>query len=189
MIRKKAVIDAAIKRADQEKGLLLILTGSGKGKSTSAFGMVARAIGHGMKVGVVQFIKSPSITKGEESFLSRQPGVEWHTLGDGYTWDNQDLAESKERARSAWQVAQEMIRDSSFQLIVLDELTYLINYGWIDQAMVIDTINNRPPHQHVIITGRAASNQLIEAADTVSEIKDVKHAFRSNIKAQPGIDL
>jgi cob(I)alamin adenosyltransferase len=188
MAKKKAVIDANIAKADKEKGLLLVLTGNGKGKSSSAFGMVARALGHGMKAGVAQFIKSRSDT-GEEAFLGKQPGVEWHVLGEGFTWDTQNLERDIATAQKGWEVARRMLADATIQLVVLDELTYLLNYSWLDSATVLADIAARPPMQHVVITGRAASQALIEAADTVSEIADVKHAYRAGVKAQPGVDL
>jgi cob(I)alamin adenosyltransferase len=188
MSRKKSVIDAAIARADTERGLLLVLTGNGKGKSSSAFGMVARALGHDMKVGVAQFIKSRTDT-GEEAFFSRQPGVEWQVLGDGFTWDTQDRAGDIATARRGWEVAQRMLADAAFDMVVLDELTYLLNYGYLDSAEVLRTIASRPVMQHVVVTGRAASPALVEMADTVSEIVDEKHAYRAGVMAQKGVDL
>ncbi|BCB28062.1 cob(I)yrinic acid a,c-diamide adenosyltransferase [Sulfurimicrobium lacus] len=188
MARKKALIDANIARAGDERGLLIVLTGNGKGKSSSAFGMVARALGHGMKVGVAQFIKSRTDT-GEEAFFSRQPGVEWHVLGDGFTWDTQDRAGDIATARRGWEVAQRMLADASFDLVVLDELTYLLSYGYLDQDAVLDAIAARPPMQHVVVTGRGASPALVELADTVSQIADEKHAYRAGVKAQKGVDL
>lgn len=188
MAKKKEVIDAAIAQADTEKGLLLVLTGNGKGKSSSAFGMVARALGHGMKVGVAQFIKARTDT-GEEAFFSRQPGVEWHVLGDGFTWDTQNLAQDIATAQRGWAVAQAMLRNPELDLVVLDELTYLLSYGWLDSAAVVAEIAARPSMQHVVVTGRAATDALLAAADTVSELKDVKHAYRAGVKAQKGIDL
>ena len=188
MAKKKAVIDAAIASADQEKGLLLVLTGNGKGKSSSAFGMVARALGHGMNVGVAQFIKSRSDT-GEEAFLGKQLGVEWHVLGEGFTWDTQNLERDIATAKRGWEVARRMLADPAIHLVVLDELTYLLSYGWLETDAVLADIAARPPMQHVVVTGRAAVQALIDAADTVSEIADVKHAYRAGIKAQPGVDL
>ena len=188
MARKKALVDAAIAAATDERGLLLVVTGNGKGKSTSAFGMVARALGHGMKVGVVQFIKSRTDT-GEEAFLGRQPGVEWHVTGDGFTWDTQNREQDIATAQRGWAIAARMLADPAFNLVVLDELTYLLSYGYLDSDRVLDALANRPPMQHVVVTGRAASEALIELADTVSVIADEKHAFRAGVKAQPGIDL
>jgi cob(I)alamin adenosyltransferase len=188
MARKKAVIDASIARADQHKGLLLVLTGNGKGKSSSAFGMVGRSLGHDMKVGVCQFLKSRTDT-GEEAFFSRDPKVEWHVLGDGFTWETQNREQDIATSLRGWAVAQRMLADPSYQLVVLDELTYLLNYGYLDADQVLDTLAARPPMQHVVVTGRAASEALRDLADTVSEIADVKHAYRDGITAQPGIDL
>jgi len=188
MARKKAVIDAAIAAATNERGLLLVLTGNGKGKSSSAFGMVARALGHGMRVGVVQFIKSRTDT-GEEAFLGAQPGVEWHVTGDGFTWDTQNREQDIVTAQRGWAIAARMLADPSYQLVVLDELTYLLSYGYLDSDAVLDALAHRPPMQHVVVTGRGASDALVELADTVSIIADEKHAFRAGVKAQPGIDL
>jgi cob(I)alamin adenosyltransferase len=188
MARKKALIDAAIAAASDERGLLLVITGNGKGKSTSAFGMVARALGHGMRVGVVQFIKSRTDT-GEEAFLGKQPGVEWHVTGDGFTWDTQNREQDIATAQRGWAIAARMLADPSYQLVVLDELTYLLSYGYLDSDDVLDALAHRPPMQHVVVTGRAAPHTLTDLADTVSVIADEKHAFRAGVKAQPGIDL
>jgi cob(I)alamin adenosyltransferase len=188
MARKKAIIDASIARADQERGLLLVLTGNGKGKSTSAFGMVARALGHGMKVGVCQFIKSRTDT-GEEAFFGQHPQCEWHVLGDGFTWDTQDRSQDMATAERGWLVAERMLADPSYQLVVLDELTYLLSYHYLDHDKVLDALAHRSDMQHAVVTGRAALEALIELADTVTEMSDVKHAYRVGIKAQPGIDL
>ncbi|HEX5673731.1 MAG TPA: cob(I)yrinic acid a,c-diamide adenosyltransferase, partial [Azonexus sp.] len=147
-----------------------------------------RALGHGMKVGVVQFIKSRTDT-GEEAFLGRQPGVEWHVTGDGFTWDTQNREQDIATAERGWAIAARMLADPSYQLVVLDELTYLLSYGYLDSEVVLDALAHRPSMQHVVVTGRAASAALIELADTVSVIADEKHAFRAGVKAQPGIDL
>ncbi len=188
MARKKAVVDAAIARADQDKGLLLVLTGNGKGKSSSAFGMVARTLGYGYKAGVAQFLKSRRDT-GEEKFLGNQPDVQWHVLGDGFTWDTQNRDADMATARRGWAVAQKMLSDDTLHLVVLDELTYMLKYGYLDEKQVCADLAARPATQHVVITGRAAPQCLLDMADTVSEIQDVKHAFRAGIRAQPGIDL
>lgn len=188
MQRKKEVVDAAIARADRTQGLLLILTGNGKGKSSSAFGMLARALGHGMRAGVAQFIKGRSDT-GEEAFFRKQDNVVWHVLGEGFTWDTQNLERDTETARRGWTVVQTMLRDPSIDLIVLDELTYPLKFGWLDLNTVLHDLKNRPPMQHVVITGRGAPEALCDAADTVTEMTDVKHAFRAGIQAQRGIDL
>lgn len=188
MIRKKAVIDKKIEQAEQEKGLLLVLTGNGKGKSSSAFGMVARALGHGMRVGVAQFIKGRSDT-GEEAFFRQHAAVTWHVLGEGFTWNTQDRQRDTEVAMRGWQIVAQMLQDPGIHLVVLDEITYTFKYGYLDERMVLDALANRPPMQHVVITGRGASEALKNAADTVSELMDIKHAWRAGIKAQPGIDL
>ena len=188
MQRKKELIDAAIARADREQGLLLVHTGNGKGKSSSAFGMIARALGHGMRVGVAQFIKGRSDT-GEEAFFRKQENVIWHVLGEGFTWDTQDLARDTETAQRGWAIVQEMLRDPSLDLIILDELTYPLKFGWLDLTTVLNDLENRPPMQHVVITGRGAPDALCAAADTVTEMTDIKHAFRAGIQAQKGIDL
>ena len=188
MQRQKEVVDAAIARADREKGLLLVLTGNGKGKSSSAFGMLARALGHGMHAGVAQFIKGRSDT-GEEAFFRKQPGVIWHVLGEGFTWDTQNLERDTKTAQRGWAVVQEMLNDPALDLIVLDELTYPLKFGWLDLTVVLNDLKNRPPMQHVVITGRGAPEVLCEAADTVTEMTDVKHAFRAGVQAQKGIDL
>ncbi len=205
MQRKKAVVDAKIASATAERGVLVVLTGNGKGKSSSAFGMVARALGHGMKVGVAQFIKGrsddaqgsasvaggrkPRTTTGEEGFFRRHPGVRWHVLGEGFTWETQNLARDTETAQRGWAVARELLRDPGLGLVVLDELTYPLKYGWLNIETVLADLAARPGMQHVVITGRAAPEVLIEAADTVTELRDVKHAFRAGVRAQPGIDL
>ena len=188
MERKKAQIDASIARADGEKGLLLVITGNGKGKSTSAFGMVGRALGHGMKVGVCQFIKSRTDT-GEEAFFGSQERCEWHVLGDGFTWDTQDRTGDIATSERGWEVATKMLTDPSFDLVILDELTYLLSYDYLDKELVLNTLSERPEMQHVVVTGRSAIAELRELADTVSEVKDEKHAYKAGIKAQKGIDL
>lgn len=188
MQRKKEIVDAAIARANQTKGLLLVLTGNGKGKSSSAFGMVARALGHGMRVAVAQFIKGRSDT-GEEAFFRQQANVVWHVLGEGFTWDTQNLKRDTETARRGWAVVQNMLRDPQLNLVVLDELTYPLKYGWLDMETVLEDLKNRPPMQHVIVTGRAAPQALCDLADTITEMYDVRHAYRSGIMAQNGIDL
>lgn len=188
MQRKKSVIDAAITQADRNQGLLLVLSGNGKGKSSSAFGMVARALGHDMKVGVAQFIKGRSDT-GEEAFFNRQPGVTWHVLGEGFTWETQNLERDTETAQRGWAIVKKMLQDPSLGLVVLDELTYPLKFGWLNLETVLDDLANRPAMQHVVITGRGAPAALCEAADTVTELDDVKHAFRAGVQAQKGIDL
>jgi len=188
MQRKKAVIDAAIERSERDQGVLLVLTGNGKGKSSSAFGMAARALGHGMRVGVAQLIKGRDDT-GEEAFFRRQAGLTWHVLGEGFTWDTQDPVRDRETARRGWGVVREMLQDPAFDLVVIDELTYPLRNGWLATEAVLADLCARPPMQHVVVTGRGAPPALCEAADTVTELRDVKHAFRAGIRAQKGVDL
>lgn len=188
MQRKKAVVDAAIAKAQREQGVLLVLTGNGKGKSSSAFGMAARALGHGMRVGVAQFIKGRSDT-GEERFFRAQNGIVWHVLGEGFTWDTQNFEQDAATARQGWEVACGLLSDPAIGLVILDELTYPLKLGWLDLPTVLADLRARPVMQHVVITGRGAPAELLAAADTVSEIGDLKHAFRAGIGAQAGVDL
>src|SRR5512143_1082845 len=188
MARKKEVVDAAIARATEQRGIIVLNTGNGKGKSTAAFGMVARALGHGMRVGVVQLVKSRPDT-GEESFFASQCNVQWEVAGSGFTWDTQNREADIATAKRGWAVAQGFLRDATLQLVVLDELTYLLKDGYLDEQQVCADLAARPPMQHVVITGRGAPQSLVDIADTVSEIRDVKHAFRAGIAAQPGVDL
>ncbi|MCB1753977.1 MAG: cob(I)yrinic acid a,c-diamide adenosyltransferase [Gammaproteobacteria bacterium] len=188
MQRKKTVVDAAIKRAERDQGLLIVLTGNGKGKSSSAFGMVARALGHNMQVGVAQFIKGRCDT-GEEGFFRRQANVRWHVLGEGFTWETQHFSRDRETAQRGWAIAREMLTDPSLGLVVLDELSYPLRYSWLESDTVLTDLVSRPPMQHVIITGRGVPEALIEAADTVTELTDCKHAFRAGVRAQKGVDL
>ena len=189
MAKKKAIIDEKVKKADKEQGVIVITTGNGKGKSSSGFGMVARALGHGMKVGIIQFIKG-AMSTGEESFYRRFPDeVEYHVMGDGFTWNTQDREQDLKTATLAWDIAKKMLSDESYDLILLDELNIVLKYQYLPIENVINDLKNRPNMQHIVITGRAAKDELIEIADTVTEMKDIKHAFRSGIKAQKGIEL
>lgn len=188
MERKKAQIDASIAKAQTEKGVMIVITGNGKGKSSSAFGMVARALGHGLKVGVCQFIKSRTDT-GEEAFFQQQDKCEWHVLGDGFTWETQNREQDIATSEKGWQVALSMLQDPSYDLVVLDELTYLLSYDYLDKDKVLDALLERPEQQHLVVTGRSAIAELRDIADTVSDIKDEKHAYTSGIKAQKGVDF
>lgn len=188
MEKRKSVVDAAIARATIHRGIVLVLTGNGKGKSSSAFGMVARALGYGYRCAVFQFIKG-AIDTGEQAFFSHHPEVQWEICGEGFTWETQNLERDKALAQSGWEKAQEALRNPDIHLVVLDEITYLFSYGYLALEPVIEAIRNRPASQHVVITGRAAKDELLELADTVSRVEDVKHAFRAGIAAQPGIDL
>ncbi|WPE18632.1 cob(I)yrinic acid a,c-diamide adenosyltransferase [Candidatus Thioglobus autotrophicus] len=188
MQRKKAHIDSRIEQANIDKGIIVLLTGNGKGKSSSALGMICRALGYDMKVGVAKFLKGVQDT-GEDAFLAQQPNIQTVFMKTGFTWDTQDKEYDTTMALETWQKAQSYLEDKSIDLVVLDELTYMISYKYLDEQMILNALNKRPKNQHVVITGRAASEGLIEIADTVSEVKDIKHAFRANIKAQKGVDL
>jgi cob(I)alamin adenosyltransferase len=189
MQRKKAIVEAKIEAAQTEGGLILVHTGNGKGKSSSAFGMVARALGHGMKVGVVQFIKGAMPT-GEELFFRRfAEEVRFHAMGEGYTWNTQDRERDVAKAQAAWALAREMLADESLGLLVFDEINIALKYRYLDVQQVIADLHKRPPMQHVVLTGRAAPPELIEVAHTVTEMRLVKHAFQQGFRAQPGIEL
>ncbi|NWB41689.1 MULTISPECIES: cob(I)yrinic acid a,c-diamide adenosyltransferase [unclassified Pseudomonas] len=189
MLRKKAVIDERIANSPNECGLLLVLTGNGKGKSSSAFGMLARAMGHGMQCGVVQFIKGRNST-GEELFFRRFPEqVRFHVMGEGFTWETQDRARDIVAAEAAWVVSREMLQNPAIGLVVLDELNIALKHGYLDLDQVLSDLQARPPMQHVLVTGRGAKPELIEMADTVTEMGMLKHAFQAGIKAQKGIEL
>jgi len=185
--KHKAAVDAKIAAAQTDKGLLLVLTGNGKGKSSSAFGMVARMLGYGRRAAVFQFIKGAEDV-GERAFFSRQPGVIWEKCGEGFTWETQDRARDIAAARAGWDKAKQALADPAISLVVLDELTYLVTYRYLTLEEILPSILARPAMQHVVITGRAAHDALVEAADTVSSIRDIKHAFRDGIRAQEGID-
>lgn len=189
MQRKKALMDERIAEAQDEYGLLLVHTGNGKGKSSSAFGMLARALGHGMKVGVVQFIKGAAST-GEEAFFRRFPDeVRYHVMGEGFTWETQDRQRDIAKAREAWAVAAELLADPEIGLVVLDELNIALKYGYLELEPVLADIESRPLLQHVVVTGRGAPAGLIEAADTVTEMGLIKHAFKAGVKAQRGVEF
>ncbi|KMN09164.1 cob(I)yrinic acid a,c-diamide adenosyltransferase [Pseudomonas helleri] len=189
MQRKKAIMDERIASAPNECGLLLVLTGNGKGKSSSAFGMLARAMGHGMQCGVVQFIKGRNST-GEEIFFRRFPEqVRYHVMGEGFTWETQDRQRDIAAAEAAWQVSREMLRDPAIGLVLLDELNIALKHGYLDLEQVLSDLQARPPMQHVLVTGRGAKPELIDLADTVTEMGVIKHAFQAGIKAQKGIEL
>jgi len=188
MERKKAVVDQAIARADRDQGVLLVLTGNGKGKSSSAFGMLARALGHGMQVGVVQFIKG-SFSTGEEAFFRRFPEVRYHVMGEGFTWETQDRERDLQAAAAAWDRARELLADPEVSLVVLDELNIALKYQYVDLDELLEALRQRPEMQHVVITGRGAPQALIDAADTVTDMQVVKHAFKDGIRAQKGVEL
>lgn len=188
MQRKKEFIDSRIEEANIDKGIIVLLTGNGKGKSSSAMGMICRALGYDMKVALVRFLKGEQQT-GEDLFLDNNSNVVSAHMESGFTWDTQDQELDKKRANETWKEAEKFLANPEIDLVVLDEITYMINYNYLDEKVILKVLSNRPKDQHVVITGRAASKGIIEASDTVSEVKDIKHAFRTNIRAQKGIDL
>ncbi|WP_461517987.1 cob(I)yrinic acid a,c-diamide adenosyltransferase [Porticoccus sp.] len=189
MQKLKEKVDASIAAADQERGVMIVLTGDGKGKSSSAFGMVMRALGYGYKVGVVQFIKGEQLS-GEELYLRDQcPEVDFYQMGTGFTWNTQDRQGDIDAALKTWEVAKRMLADERYHLVVLDELTYMLSFKYLDETEVLDTLRNRPFSQSVVVTGRGGGSALQELADTVSEIREVKHAYRAGIMARRGVDF
>ncbi|MBO9793486.1 MULTISPECIES: cob(I)yrinic acid a,c-diamide adenosyltransferase [Xanthomonas] len=187
--RKKELVDRRIARAVIDRGVLLVNTGNGKGKSSSGFGMLARSLGHGLHCGVVQFIKG-TFSTGEEAFFRRFPDLlDYHVMGEGFTWETQDRARDIAAAQAAWQRARGMLADARYDFVLLDELNIALVKDYIALDVVLAAVAARPPGQHVVITGRGAPAGLIELADTVTEMRLVKHAFNAGIKAQLGIEL
>lgn len=187
MQRKKEHIDGRIAAATIDKGLLVVLTGNGKGKSTSAFGMLARSVGHGLRCGVIQFIKG-QWECGEQMLFADNPLVEFHVMNTGFTWETQDRDTDIAAAEKTWAHGAAMMTNPDFDVVILDELTYMLTYGYLDKEMVLSALENRPEGQHVVITGRNAAKELIELADTVTELGENKHAFYDGVKVQKGID-
>lgn len=188
MQKQKSKVDQRIAEACEERGVLILLTGNGKGKSSSAFGMVMRALGYGYKVGVVQFIKGAQLS-GEEIYLRDQcPQVDFHQMGTGFTWNTQDRDSDIAAAEETWAKVEPMLKDDSYHLVILDELTYMIAYQYLDEEKVLAALENRPENQSVVVTGRGGGSALQELADTVSEIKEIKHAFKAGVKARKGVD-
>ena len=187
MQRKKEHVDGRIAAATEDRGLLLVLTGNGKGKSSSAFGMLARSVGHGLRCAVVQFIKG-TWECGEQLLFADHPLVEFHVMGTGFTWETQDRQADIAAAELAWGKAETILADATTNLVILDELTYMLTYGYLDKAKVLEALRTRPAQQHVVITGRNANRELLEMADTVSEVKEVRHAFNHGVMAQKGLD-
>jgi cob(I)alamin adenosyltransferase len=189
MRRKKEARDKIIATKTIEKGLLIVHTGKGKGKSTAAFGLVFRALGNGMKVGIVQFVKGRWQT-GERAALEKfGDQVTINTMGEGFTWETQDRARDIAAARAAWEKAKTLVMDDEHRLVVLDELNIVLRYDYLDIAEVLEVLQARPPMKHVVVTGRNARDELIEAADLVTEMEQIKHPFRSGVKAQLGIEF
>ncbi len=169
------------------ESLLLVLTGDGKGKSSSAFGMMLRALAREWKVAVVQFVKSGNWNVGEEK-MGRRLGVEWLTLGGGFTWESENLERDKATAADAWELASQLIHSGTYNLVILDELTYLMTWKWLSPELVVETLTNRPRHVNVVVTGRDAPQEIISVADTVSTVLNTKHAYEQGFKALRGVD-
>ncbi|UVT17669.1 MAG: cob(I)yrinic acid a,c-diamide adenosyltransferase [Nitrospira sp.] len=189
MERLKASVDRRIEEAQQEKGLLIVYTGAGKGKTTAALGMVLRCIGHGQKVAVVQFIKGAIDTAEERALKSLGDRVIFLRMGEGYTWETQDRARDTQCAQQAWKTACAFLRDASCAMVVLDEFNIALQHGYVGLEEVLPVLRDRPRMQHVVMTGRGAPAKLIDEADLVTEMKQVKHPFRRGIKAQPGVEF
>jgi cob(I)alamin adenosyltransferase len=189
MARRKAVQDAEVASKSLEKGLLIVHTGSGKGKSTAAFGLLLRMVGHGRRCAVVQFVKGAWST-GERAVLERfGPLVSWHSMGEGFTWETQDKARDIAACSRAWERALELMKETDLSLLVLDELNIALRYGYLPLESVVGTLRLRPSTLHVVVTGRNAKPELIEAADLVTEMVSIKHHFAAGVKAQPGIEF
>ncbi|CAH6636098.1 MULTISPECIES: cob(I)yrinic acid a,c-diamide adenosyltransferase [Pseudocitrobacter] len=184
--RVKDKVDARVAAAQEERGIVMVFTGNGKGKTTAAFGTATRAVGHGKKVGVIQFIKG-TWPNGERNLLEPH-GVEFQVMATGFTWNTQDRESDTAACMAVWQHAKRMLADASLDLVVLDELTYMVAYDYLPLEEVLSALRQRPAHQSVIITGRGCHREITEMADTVSELRPVKHAFDAGIKAQIGID-
>jgi cob(I)alamin adenosyltransferase len=190
MARRKAVQDAEVAgKTTAEKGLLIVNTGPGKGKTTAAFGLALRMLGYGKRVGVVQFVKGAWHTGEKESFAAFGDRVVWHTMGEGFTWETQDLKRDVAAAQAAWRKSLELLADPTISLVVLDELNIALRYDYLDLGAVVETLKNRRADLHVVVTGRNAKPALIEAADLVTEMGSVKHHFAAGVKAQQGIEF
>ncbi len=189
MAKRKAVQDAEVAEKTIEKGLLIVHTGTGKGKSTAAFGLALRMLGRGHRVGVVQFIKGAWHTGERDAFAAFGDRVSWHTMGEGFTWETQDLARDVAAAGRAWSKALDLMNDSSFGLVILDELNIALRYDYLDLDTVIAALLARRPGLHVVVTGRNAKPALVEAADLVTEMTLVKHHFAAGVKAQAGVEF
>jgi len=189
MEKQKAAVDAAVAAASKERGVAVLMTGDGKGKTSSAFGMIIRALGYGQKVGVVQFIKGQQLS-GEELYLRDQcPNVDFYQMGTGFTWDTQDRSSDIAAAKRTWQEACRMLADPEFDLVILDELTYMLAYDYLPEQEILSAIQSRPESQSVVVTGRGGGSAIREIMDTVSEVKEIKHAYREGIAARQGVDF
>ena len=188
MEKQKASVDAGVAAATTDRGVAILLTGDGKGKTSSAFGMVLRALGYGQKVGVVQFIKGVQLS-GEEHYLRDHcPEVEFYQMGTGFTWDTQDRSGDIAAAERTWKIAEAMLQNESLDLVILDELTYMLAFKYLPEDTVLAAITGRPAHQSVVVTGRGGGTELRSVMDTISEVKDIEHAYRAGIQARKGVD-
>tara|TARA_Y100000782_G_scaffold39213_1_gene43735 strand:- start:2489 stop:3082 length:594 start_codon:yes stop_codon:yes gene_type:complete len=187
MAKKKEVIDKRIANATEERGVLILLKGNGKGKSSSAFGTMARCVGHGKKAAVIQFVKGRTET-GEFKLFRDHELIDWHVMGHGFTWETQDKEQDIAAAQKAWAIAETLLKDDSYEMLVFDEMSYMFKYKYLELAPVIEALSNRPKNQNVMITGRVMPEELEEIADTISSIRDERHAFRLGVKAQAGIE-
>ncbi|WP_020406277.1 cob(I)yrinic acid a,c-diamide adenosyltransferase [Hahella ganghwensis] len=188
MAAKKAVMDAKIAQASEERGILILLKGNGKGKSSSAFGTMLRSVGHGKRCAVIQFIKGRTET-GEHLFFKDHPQVDWHVMGHGFTWETQDREQDIAAAQKAWELAKKLLADESYDMLVFDEMSYMFKYGYLDVEPVVEALKQRPPMQNVIITGRTMARPLLDIGDTISVVQEERHAFRLGVKAQAGIEF
>ena len=189
MRKKKEARTRMLATKTEERGLLMVHTGKGKGKSTAAFGMVFRALGHGFRIGIVQFVKGAWAT-GERDVLAKFPDlVTIKAMGEGFTWDTQDRQRDLAAARAAWEEAKRMIADPAYKMILLDELNIVLRYDYLPLDEVLDVLRNKPRDLHLIVTGRNAKDELIEIADLVTEMTEIKHPFRAGVKAQPGVEF
>jgi cob(I)alamin adenosyltransferase len=189
MAKRKAAQDAEVASKTVEKGLLIVNTGPGKGKTTAAFGLALRVLGHGGRVGVVQFVKGAWHTGEKDAFAAFGDRVVWHTMGEGFTWETQDLARDVAAAEAAWSRARDLIADESIDLVVLDELNIALRYDYLDLDAVVEALKTRREGLHVVVTGRNAKPALVEAADLVTEMGAAKHHFAAGVKAQKGIEF
>lgn len=188
MAARKAVMDQKIAKATEERGVLILLKGNGKGKSSSAIGTMARSAGHGKRCAVIQFIKGRSET-GEYKFFKDHPSIDWHVMGHGFTWETQNKQQDIEAAQKAWVLASQLLKNDEYDMLVFDEMGYMFKYGYLDVELVVEAIRQRPAMQNVIITGRTIATQLQDIADTISIVQDERHAFRLGVKAQKGIEF
>lgn len=187
LLKKKAVVDQRIAAATEERGVTILLTGTGKGKSSSAFGTMARALGHGQKCAVIQFIKGRKAT-GEQLFFGEHPAVDFHVMGHGFSWETRNPALEKQAAEQAWELAKQVLSNPDIHFVLLDEITYMYKYGHLDEADLLAALAARPAHQNVMMTGRTAPRALLDSVDTHSKVGNERHAFANGVKAQAGIE-